>query len=204
MLFLQGCAIRSQCYHGKQMKFFRRWIAVNTVLEDKTAIKTKDDRIVQFREPTEDDGKEMFRIVQESQVLDVNSSYSYLMWSKYFNKTSIIASCEDEVIGFVSGFLQPESPETLFVWQVAVDPKFQGNGLATKLIEQLIKQLDEHEGIHYLEATVTPSNIPSSKLFQGIAKKKDTECTISECFSEDQFPDPNHEAELTYRVGPFK
>lgn len=186
------------------MKFFRRCIAVNTILEDKTAILLKDERIVNFREPTEDDGKEMFRIVNESKVLDVNSSYSYLMWSKYFNKTSIIATCEDEVIGFVSGFLQPDSLDTLFVWQVAVDPAFRGHGLATTLIDQLIQQLDREGDIRYLEATVTPSNVPSSKLFQGIAKKNETDCTIFECFSEDQFPDPNHEAELTYRIGPFK
>src|SRR5699024_1993489 len=102
------------------------------------AIVTKDDRTIYFREPTDDDGKEMYRIVKESKVLDVNSSYSYLLWSKYFSKTSIIATCEDEVIGFVSGFLQPESPDTLFVWQVAVDQKFRGHGLATKLIKQLI------------------------------------------------------------------
>src|SRR5699024_696335 len=146
----------------------------------------------------------MFRIVKESKVLDVNSSYSYLLWSKYFSKASIIATCEDEVIGFVSGFLQPESPDTLFVWQVAVDQKFRGHGLATKLIQQLIQQIDQETDVRYLEATVTPSNVPSSKLFQGLAKKHKTDCSIFECFSEEQFPGPDHEAELTYRVGPLK
>lgn len=146
----------------------------------------------------------MYRIVKESKVLDVNSSYSYLLWSKYFSKTSIIATCDDEVIGFVSGLLQPESPETLFVWQVAVDQKFRGHGLATKLIKQLITNVDEEKDVRYLEATVTPSNVPSSKLFQGLAKKYDTDCSIFECFKEEQFPDPDHEAELTYKVGPLK
>lgn len=146
----------------------------------------------------------MFRIVKESKVLDVNSSYSYLMWSKYFNQTSIIAECENnDVIGFVSGFLQPESPDTLFIWQVAVDHKHRGKGLATKLIEQLLNQL-ESEKVNFLEATVTPSNIPSSKLFKGIAKKKDTNYRIFECFSEEQFPDSVHESEMTYRIGPLK
>jgi len=125
------------------------------------------------------------------------------MWSKYFNKTSIIAENEnDEVIGFVSGFLQPESPDTLFVWQVAVDPNYRGNGLATTLIEQLLNKL-QSEGVCYLEATVTPSNIPSSNLFKGIANKFDTNCTIFECFSKEQFPDQSHEPEMTYRIGPL-
>jgi len=85
----------------------------------------------------------MFRIVEESKVLDVNSAYSYLMWSKYFSNTSIVAETENgDLIGFVSGFLQPESLDTLFVWQVAVDSTYRGNGLATTLIHQLLSQLE--------------------------------------------------------------
>jgi len=144
----------------------------------------------------------MFRIVKESKVLDVNSSYCYLMWSKYFNKTSIVAQHDDQVIGFISGFIQPESPDTLFIWQIAVEPSFRGRGLATKLIDQLLKQL-RHENIRYLEATVTPSNLPSSNLFKGIAQKYETNCKIFECFSKEQFPDMSYEEEYTYRIGPF-
>src|SRR5699024_6300960 len=115
---------------------------------------------------------------------------------------SIVAECEDKVIGFVSGFRQPTSLDTLFVWQVAIDLDFRGLGLATKLIEQLLKQLGDD--VSYLEATVTQSNIPSSKLFKVIAERINTFCCIFECFSDVLFPGPSHEAELTYRVGPIK
>src|SRR5690625_2169501 len=146
----------------------------------------------------------MFRIVKESNTLDVNSAYSYLMWGKFFPNTSIVAESENgKIIGFVSGFLQPESPDTLFVWQVAIDVRYRGNGLATELINRLLLQLKK-KNVTYLEATVSPSNIASSNLFKGIAKKHETNCTIFECFSEDQFPGSSHEAELTYRIGPLK
>src|SRR5699024_12855517 len=102
MLFLRGCARYSQCYHVKQMILFRRCIAVNTITKEETAIQLRDERVVQFREPTADDGKEMFRIVKESEVLDVSTSYSYLMWSIDLNKTSIVSTCEHEFIGCVS------------------------------------------------------------------------------------------------------
>ena len=93
----------------------------------------------------------MFRIVEESKVLDVNSPYSYLMWSKFFSNTSIVAETEDgEIIGFVSGFIQPEAPDTFFVWQVAVDSTYRGNGLATKLIHRILSQLKETEDVKYL------------------------------------------------------
>lgn len=145
----------------------------------------------------------MFRVVKESKVLDVNSSYSYLMWGKYFNKSSIVAELDGKVIGFITGFVQPNAPDTLFIWQVAVDYIHRGKGLATKLVEKLLKQM-EKSNICYLEATVTPSNIPSSNLFKGIAKKQKTKCEIFECFSKEQFPDPSHEVEMTYRIGPLK
>lgn len=135
-------------------------------------------------------------------MLDVNSSYSYLLWGKYFNETSIIADFDGKAIGFVTGFLKPDSPNTLFVWQVAVDPTYRGNGLATKLIIGLIHKL-KNRNIQYLEATVTPSNEPSSNLFKGIANRYETKCLINECFTENQFPEPTHEAEYAYTIGPF-
>src|SRR5699024_1687267 len=186
------------------MQNTRRLIAVNTANKEQTAIKTKDNQTIFFREPTDSDGKEMYRIVEESKVLDVNSAYCYLLWSKFCSKTSIIATCDDKVIGFVSGFLQPDSPDRLVVWLVAVDSSRRDYGLATTFIQQLIDQVDEKKDVQYLEATVTPSNIPSSKLFQGLAKKNDTDCSIFECFKEEHFPDPDHEAEMTYRIGPLK
>ncbi|MEI3610658.1 diaminobutyrate acetyltransferase [Pseudogracilibacillus sp. SO10305] len=165
----------------------------------------KSGELVHFRNPTEDDGSEMFRIVEESKVLDVNSPYSYLMWSKFFSNTSIVAETEDgEIIGFVSGFIQPEAPDTFFVWQVAVDSTYRGNGLATKLIHRILSQLKETEDVKYLEATVTPSNIPSSSLFRGMAKKYRANCAIFDCFTEEQFPTDDHEKELTYRIGPIQ
>lgn len=125
------------------------------------------------------------------------------MWGKYFNKSSIIAEVNDELVGFISGFIQPHAPRTLFVWQVAVDESQRGKGLATSLLVNLLKQLED-EGIHYLEATVTPSNVPSKNLFTGLADKLETNCEVNECFSADQFPDSTHEPEFTYRIGPLK
>lgn len=178
----------------------RRSTSVSSVKE-KSPVQVEAEQIA-FRTPTENDGKEMFRIVKESKVLDVNSSYSYLMWGKFFYKTSIIAQYENEVIGFVTGFLKPESPNTLFVWQVAIDEKCRGNGLATKLIMKLINKL-KSQNIQFIEATVTPSNKPSSNLFKGLAKRYETDCEIYECFSKDQFPDSSHEAEFAYKIGPL-
>ncbi|WP_244943850.1 diaminobutyrate acetyltransferase [Siminovitchia fortis] len=174
-----------------------------TKVIEKPSAKGRKSAAIYFREPTADDGSEIFELVKKSKVLDVNSSYSYLMWGKYFNKTSIVAVADRKIVGFISGFLQPTAPDTLFVWQVVVDRSQRGKGLATTLLLKLIKRL-EHTNIRFLEATVTPSNAPSNNLFKGLAKKLETRYTKYECFSEEQFPDPSHEAEIAYRIGPLK
>lgn len=159
---------------------------------------------ITFREPTPDDGSGIFNLVKASKVLDVNSSYSYLMWGKFFSETSIVAVQDDDIVGFISGFLQPSSPDTLFIWQVVVDQSQRGKGMATALLMNLISRLDDQQEIRYVEATVTPTNRPSNSLFKGLAKKLGTSYELYECFSEDQFPDPSHEAEMAYKIGPIK
>lgn len=133
----------------------------------------------------------------------MNSAYSYLLWGEYFSETSCIAQIDQDVIGFVSGFIQPDTSDTIFVWQIAIDQDYQDNGLATMLLEQLLNQV-KNKDISYLEATVTPSNIASSKLFHKIARNHNTECSIETRFTSEQFPDTTTEEEQTHRIGPLK
>lgn len=181
----------------------RRCVVVSTRTIDEKLVLESRDKTVEFRKPTEKDGKEIYRLVRESKTLDVNSEYSYLLWGKYFSETSILALCEEKAIGFVTGFVPPGQQNTLFVWQVTVDEQFRGHGLATELIERLFQRLRRDYKLQYVEATVTPSNIPSRNLFEGFAKKHYTKCIVEECFTEDQFTEKDHEAEYLFRIGPI-
>lgn len=155
-----------------------------------------------YREPTAYDGVAIYELIKNSQNLDLNSSYSYLMWSKYFNKTSIVAEVRGHIVAFVSGFIQPNSPDTLFIWQVIVAESQKGNGVATTLIKKLLAR-HVCRKVTYLEATISPSNLPSQQLFKRLAEKLKAPYEVSECFSEDMFPDRDHEAEMIYRIGPI-
>lgn len=157
---------------------------------------------VKFRKPVEEDGAEVWKLVKRAGVLDLNSSYSYLMLCKFFPETCVIAEDNGQIVGFVSAFLPQTAEETVFVWQVAVDASQRGKGLGKTLLRELISR-EACSDVQYLEATVSPSNRPSQSLFKSFAKELDTECKIFECFSEDMFPDDGHESEWTYRIGPF-
>lgn len=155
-----------------------------------------------FREPTLSDGAKVWELVKSTGVLDLNSSYQYLMWCTYFSETSVVVEDKGEIVGFVSGFIQPKKPDVLFVWQVAVAESERGKGLATKMLHYLLEQ-EACKGTHFIEATISPSNEPSQKLFSGLARKLDTKIIVSDCFKAKDFPGTGHEDELSHLIGPF-
>ena len=124
------------------------------------------------------------------------------MWCNNFSDTSVVIEAENEIIGFISGYIKQESPDRLFIWQVAVDQSVRGEGLASKMLHHLLKR-DACVDVHYLETTVSPSNIPSQKLFHGLARDLETEIVMSEYFTTNDFPEKGHEDEVLHEIGPF-
>lgn len=157
-----------------------------------------------FRTPTEEDGKQIWELIQDTGVLDLNSSYSYLMWAKYFDETSVVVEANDQqIVGFISGFIPPKSPDTLFIWQVAVDASQRGQGIASRMLQSILGR-QACRNVRTVEATVSPSNRASDALFRKLARDLKAGCQVTECFTEDQFPGAGHEAELLYTIGLFQ
>ncbi|MDQ0189752.1 diaminobutyrate acetyltransferase [Alicyclobacillus cycloheptanicus] len=154
------------------------------------------------RSPLVDDGPRIWQLIRDAGTLDLNSPYTYLMLSKFFNKTCLVADAGDCLAGFISGFHLPEQPDTLFVWQVAVHPDFRRQRLGTRLLEALLDS-EACRGTTWLEATVTPDNGPSDALFRGIAKARNATCTVLPCFPASCFPGESHQPEHLYHIGPL-
>lgn len=152
--------------------------------------------------PAADDGAAMWRVAHDSQVLDLNSCYAYLMWCRCFAETSAVARADGRVVGFVTGYRRPPSPDTLFVWQVAVDAQFRGRNLAARMLHELA----ERTRCRWLETTISPDNAASIALFSAFARDRGAGIERSELFAPEDFPDafPDaHEAEDLYRIGPL-
>ena len=62
---------------------------------------------IQYINPTDVDGRDMYELVKSS-TLDSNSPYCYIMMSKFFKKTCIVAKAKETLAGFVTGFVQPD------------------------------------------------------------------------------------------------
>lgn len=156
---------------------------------------------VVIESPSKGDGAALWRIARDSQKLDLNSSYAYLLWCLDFADTSVVARVDGEVVGFVMGCRRPTTPDAALVWQVAVDSSQRGRGLAGTLLDELYARLVE-EGVRYLDTTITPDNEASIRLFESFAKRWNAELVRSELFAEDDFPDA-HEREDLFRIGPL-
>ncbi|MFJ2501808.1 diaminobutyrate acetyltransferase [Streptomyces sp. NPDC087539] len=154
--------------------------------------------------PRVEDGAAIWRIARDSEVLDLNSSYSYLLWCRDFSATSVVARDEaGEPIAFVTGYLRPDRPGTLVVWQVAVDHGHRGTGLAGRLLDALTSRVAAEQGLASVETTITPDNTASDRLFTSYAQRHDVALERTVLFDGGLFPEGTHLPEVLYRIGPF-
>ncbi len=162
---------------------------------------------LQIDRPSVADGAALWRMARDSKVLDLNSSYSYLLWCRDFAATSAVARDESdasgEPIGFVTGYVRPDRPDTLLIWQVAVDEAHRGRGLAAALLDGLVARTVAERGLTTLETTITPGNTASERLFTSFAERHGARLEREVLFDAGLFPDGPHDPEVLYRIGPL-
>ncbi|WP_055491603.1 diaminobutyrate acetyltransferase [Streptomyces sp. TP-A0356] len=151
------------------------------------------------------DGAALWRIAKDSGTLDLNSSYSYLLWCRDFAGTSVVTRdvSDGRPVGFVTAYLRPDRPRTLLVWQVAVDATHRGRGLAARMLDALTARATAEHGVTGIETTITPGNTASERLFTSYARRHGADVEREVLFETGQFPDGSHDPEVLYRIGPL-
>ncbi|MEA2028473.1 MAG: GNAT family N-acetyltransferase [Campylobacterota bacterium] len=96
-----------------------------------------------LRKPIKSDAKYIYKLVQDTKILDINSEYLYLLQSTHFANNCIVATIDEKIVGFVSGYIKPNHPDRLFIWQVGVDSDFRGRDIAGKMLKKLL-EYDNH------------------------------------------------------------
>ncbi|MDT0265176.1 diaminobutyrate acetyltransferase [Streptomyces sp. DSM 44915] len=155
--------------------------------------------------PRPEHGSALWRIARDSRALDLNSSYSYLLWCRDYASTSIVASdTSGAPTGFITGYLRPDEPTTLLIWQVAVDHAQRGRGLAAAMLNALVRRTGEELGVTTIETTVTPDNTASNRLFAAFAERHQAAVRREVLFDSEAFPESGHQPEVLYRIGPIR
>ncbi len=153
-----------------------------------------------LRKPDSEDGSAIHELASRCPPLDCNSLYCNLLQASHFRDTAIVSENQGDIRGYVTGYLLPAKPNTLFVWQVAVSPEARGKGLALTMLEALLLRLPD---VEYLETTVTPTNESSMKLFHRLAKRSETAVHENVLFDKNRHFRGSHEDETLLRIGPF-
>jgi len=162
----------------------------------------QDPDEITIRQARGGDGAGMWCVVRDAGVLDLNSSYLYLLQVRDFADTCVVAETAGEVVGFVTGYRRPSRPSSIFLWQVGMLTAMQGRGLGKRLVRAFLKSPGAR-GATTLETTITPSNSASRGLFRAIARELGAECNVHPCFTADLFPESGHEDEELFEIGPL-
>lgn len=157
---------------------------------------------LRFSKPSAKHGHAMWGLVKHTGVLDLNSSYAYMLLGRDFSDACVLVWKGDDLVGMITGYRLPERQEVLFIWQVAVHESMRGQGLAPRMIRHIL-QRNDMAGVTNIETTVTPDNKASRRLFEKTAASLQTELNIQPGFPAEYFPEGNHEPEERYVIGPF-
>src|SRR5690554_1490259 len=132
---------------------------------------------ITLRKPTKDDGFRLHQLVAACPPLDPNSIYCNLLQCSHF-------------------------AETVFVWQVAVHEKGRGQGLAKRMLKEIVGR-DACNNVTHLETTITEDNEASWALFRSFARDLGAELTYHEHFEKETHFGGKHDSEFLLRIGPF-
>ncbi len=159
--------------------------------------------LLQFRVPLSSDGMSVHQLVADCKPLDENSVYCNLLQCAHFSQTGCCAEVNGELVGFVSAYIPPGQPDTLFIWQVAVSESARGKGLAGRMIRHILDR-ESCRQIRFIEATITPTNSPSWALFTRLAEFYQAELKRMPMFDRDHHFNGKHESEDRVIVGPIQ
>lgn len=155
-----------------------------------------------IRNPKPTDAISVHNLIRASAFVDDNSPYLYLLVCSHFAKTSAIAERNGETVGVISGYIPPEQPDTLFVWQVAVDPMMRRQGLARTMLKSMLLG-EACKNVQFIDTTVTADNSASRRLFTSFANKLDCPLNESVMFDRKEHFLNLHDSEHLLRIGPF-
>ncbi len=150
----------------------------------------------------------MWRIARDSQTLDLNSSYAYVLYARDFTDTCRIAIVDGHPAGFVLGYRRPTDDSCLFIWQVAVDADFRGLGLAGRMLDSLVHDETPGSAVRTLQTTITDDNVASQNTIGSLAKRwGDAPVDVTPLFETEHLglsgPDAeHHNPERLYEIGP--
>jgi L-2,4-diaminobutyric acid acetyltransferase len=158
--------------------------------------------MVSMRPPRAEDGPAVTALIGACPPLDPNSAYCNLLQCTHFAGTCVVAERNGQMVGWISGHRPPSDPSRFFVWQVAVHETARGEGLAGRMLDELLAR-PAARGVTHLVSTVTQDNAASWALFGGFARRRGLPLVRTPHFERDVHFAGAHDTEWQAEIGPF-
>ena len=155
-----------------------------------------------LRTPNAEDGSEIWKLIRDCGPLDDNSMYCNLLQCDHFADTCVVAELDGELAGWISAYILPSEPDTLFVWQVAVAESARGQGVAKKMLADIVSR-ECCADVTRLKTTITKDNDASWALFRAFADRMDAPLDYEAHFRRDDHFDGAHATEYMLTIGEF-
>ena len=161
---------------------------------------SRDGLNFKIRNVKVDDVKEVYKLlVANRPYVGLNSRYTYFLLAQDFSDTCVVVEHDGKIIAFSSGYVPPSRLDTFFSWETVVHRDYRGHSLQKRMLLHQIRVTNAK----YFEGTVNPSNKVSERNFCEIADLLKARCEKRVLFSEENFENDGHEAEVLYRIGPI-
>jgi len=158
---------------------------------------------LELRQPEAADGPALHELITACPPLDRNSRYCNLLQVTHFSATAVVAENEaGGLAGAVTGYLLPEAPDVLFVWQVAVAAEARGQGLAARMFDAILER-PGCASVQWLETSITPDNAASWAAFRRFADRHAVKLEQRPWFSRERHFAGAQADETLLRIGPL-
>ncbi|WP_321390286.1 diaminobutyrate acetyltransferase [Emcibacter sp.] len=157
----------------------------------------------QLRKPEQRDAVAVNDLIGRCEPLDRNSLYCNLLQCSHFAETCVLAEDDEGVAGFISAYMPPQTNNSIFVWQVAVDERARGAGLGKKMLMEILTR-PRCRPVNWLQTTITDDNAASWGLFSSLARELNTQMQKKEFFDRDRDFQGRHDSEFLAEIGPFR
>lgn len=144
----------------------------------------------------------MWELARRVRGAECDTAYFYLLWCREFAQTSVVATVDNQVVGFVLGYLRQDVPGTLVVWQVGSDPSCPVFGVRSRMLNEIIDR-QVARGCRFVETTVTAREVETIRGVRRLAGQRAARVAKQVLFEADRFPD-GHAAEMVYIIGPLE
>jgi diaminobutyrate acetyltransferase len=150
--------------------------------------------IPNLRVPQAEDGAAIWDLVQSCKPLDENSMYCNMIQCDHFAETCVVAELNGDVVGWISAYVLPNDPQTLFVWQVAVSEAARGSGLGALML-QTISNREVCDDVMRIQTTITADNEASWALFRKFGKTQGSKLDAEAYYTQEVHFQDQHKTE---------